>query len=195
MRKKNTSMVSNHTHSMTIQDFSKAQKALMTANVADMVTYTNPFANMKLAIQEEEKGNTMYAKQVDPRSDQQIARDYLIQSLDMEATRKDRAAREAFNLDVGHGLKTFGDLRKAIKEGWVTLDDEYKDVEDKQTLYENPRFLMKVQDPDKLPNREGYDAFRKEMLKAQSDVKDAIIVLGQEKGLEALNEFKAQTFH
>jgi hypothetical protein len=138
----------------------------------------------------QKKETTMYK---DERTEAQQAKDYLISSLDNVIRQKETEAYEAFNLDYC-GPKNFGELRAAVKEGWVQVDPNFKDVADNMPLGRGTDYLL-VRDPAKAPDREGYDAAKKEIRKEASEVKDQIVVMGPEKGLEALNAFKAKTFH
>lgn len=125
---------------------------------------------------------------------EQQAKDYLIGSLDQEMWNKRTREYEAFNLN-GSTPKTFGELREALKKGWVIIPEAYDEYDDDERLLEGPCWIVKIGNPDLKPDQKGYDAAMKQMAIDASDVKDQIIVFGPEKGLEALNTFKAKTYH
>lgn len=133
--------------------------------------------------------------QTDTRTEAQQAKDYLISSLRNWKDKKEVEVAKTFHMHSGNGISSWGDLRKAVKEGWVFIPAEYDGKNDSDTLYDPAQFLLQVQHPDKRPDRKGYDAAVKAIGKAANDVQDQIVVFGPEKGLEALNAFKAQTFH
>lgn len=138
--------------------------------------------------QKQETENTMYN---DERSEVQQQKDYLFKSLDQAMWQKRVSEQEAFNLN-GPKFKTYGDLRAAIKNGWVSVSAEPSDTE---ALRDPVMYLLQVQDPTKLPDQAGYDAAMVQMAIDASAVKDQIVVMGAEKGLDALNGFKAKVYH
>ncbi len=187
---------------MTKFDISKASKAVAKASkvasaknldckvpCASAVPDVWVIPTLAVGNQEKETENTMYN---DERSEAQQAKDYLIKSLDQAIWQKRVSEEEGFNLR-GPKLKTFGDLRAAVKNGWVSVVDSK--ANDDAPLYDAFPFLLTIADPTKLPDHEGYDAAMKQMVLDASDVKDQIVVMGAEKGLEALNAFKAKVYH
>lgn len=156
---------------------------------ADFVIVDDVF----LPNQNQEKANPMGYQERDNRTEAQQAKDYLILSLDHETRAKDRELQDAFHLNH-KGPKTLGELREAIKNGWVSVDKDYEKHADDTHIWSVFDYLV-ISDPAKTPDRDGYKKAVKAMTKAASGVKDQIVVMGAEKGLEALNSFKSQTFH
>lgn len=154
------------------------------------VNFHAELVNMAMAIkQEQEKASTMYK---DERTEAQQAKDYLIKSLDYEIERKVQPMQEAFGL-VEKQVRTIGELKAAEKAGWLRLVIP-SDAKDEARIYSWFDYI-KFSDPKVKPDEEGYKAARKQMKIEASAVKDQIVVMGPEKGLEALNAFKAKTFH
>ncbi len=143
--------------------------------------------------QEAEETAMCYNNKEDLRTEAQQAKDYLIKSLRNESVNKDIALEEAFNLHKRQ-IETMGELREAVKGSWFKVADAYKDYGDGFAIYGIWDFLS-IENPNRKVDDVGYRAARKELTKAESNVKDQIVVFGAEKGLEALNQFKAQTFH
>lgn len=143
-----------------------------------------------IVVQQEPKAKAM---NTDTRTEAQQAKDYLIESLRDATYNKEQETRKAFHIDE-RPIVTLGELRKAVKDGWFNVDKSMKDYGDDFPVYGVWDFIT-IENPEKKQDREGYDAARKEIRKAASDVKDQIVVFGPEKGLEALNAFKAQSFH
>lgn len=132
----------------------------------------------------QEKDETM-----DTRTEAQQAKDYLIKSLDQALWIKRAEAETTFNLH-GQRPKTIKELREGIANGFLSVPEE---LDDKASVYYWTDAVV-WQDPAKKPDRKGYDEAVKQMTADASDVKDQIVVMGAEKGLEALNAFKAKEF-
>lgn len=129
-------------------------------------------------------------KTMDTRTEAQQAKDYLIQSLDVEMFRKREDEYVAFNLRPEHPT-TVGELRAAIKAGWLTVPEDAKD--EKKVYYWGD--YVTYGDPTKKPDQNGFDKAMVQMTADASKVKDQVVVMGAEKGLEALDSFKAKTYH
>jgi hypothetical protein len=154
---------------------------------------STPFHGVSLTdmicVQQETKDTSMYK---DERTEAQQAKDYLIKSLDAAAYHKGNEIREEFNLN-SNPVQTLGELRKAVEGSWLKVDPAFKDYGDAYPVHYMWDFIT-VENPDRKVDREGAEKARKAMIAAQSDVKDQIVVMGPEKGLEALNEFKTKKF-
>lgn len=138
----------------------------------------------------QETGKKMYK---DERTEAQQAKDYLIDSLREVIRSKELEAYKAFNMEYV-GPKNLGDIRQAVKNGWMQVGEQFKELPDSYHVY-GWLDVIEVQDPERKRDPEGYKKAKEAIRKAASDVKDQIVVMGPEKGLEALNAYKAQTFH
>lgn len=146
-----------------------------------------------IVVDPNKKEKKMYNEcKTDQRTEAQQAKDYLIHSLNMVMNQKLGELVYEFGIEQKYP-KTVGELRQAYKDGWLKLNipAEAKDSKRVYSWFDHIRFG----DPTKKRDEEGYDAAVKAVQKAASDVKDQIVVMGPEKGLEALNAFKAETFH
>lgn len=132
----------------------------------------------------------------DERTEAQQARDYLIKSLDREITRKDSQLEKDFYINAPFP-ENLGELRKWVKEGKLGIRKEWDDTPDEYEIDRYDHFVHYItyRDDKRKADNKGYAAARKLMLEAASATKDQIVVFDGAKGLEALNAFKAQTFH
>lgn len=135
--------------------------------------------------QEAEKETAMH-------TEEQRVKDYLIESLDQETSRKRNRLEKAFGVSYERPT-TLGEVREYVKNGWVQVAEGLKDETDDWEVY-NPGSVIQFKNPDRKKDKAGFNAAIKTMTAAQSDVMDEIVVKGPEAGLEALNAFKAQTF-
>lgn len=126
------------------------------------------------------------------RTEAQEQKDYLIRSLNQAIDIQQTNAVYTFNLN-GPKIKTVGDLKAALENGWFQVNGDRKD-DQKLSQWCSIFEYLKLEDPKNPRNEEGYEAALKLISKDAADVKDTIIVLGPEKGLEALNAFKAKTY-
>jgi hypothetical protein len=174
------------TESISKADFCKAKKALLAKN---------PW--VKAVKKEKEKESDMnYTAQVamgDSRTEAQQAKEYLIQSLNGAISTKEQEASKAFNIGR-KAVSTMGDLRKAVAGSWFQVDKRYDEIKDDVEIYYCFDYLT-IKNPEWSEDREAFAEAKKQIRKEASDVKDQIVVMGAEKGLEALNGFKAKTFH
>lgn len=140
--------------------------------------------------QEQETETTMYEQ--DTRTEVQQAKDYLIKSLDQAMHKKEREEVTAYGLE-DKPINTVGELRQAEKDGWLRFNIA-KEIPDTASIYSWYDYVQ-LTDPNRVRDEAGFDKAMKQMKQDASDVKDQIVVMGPEKGLEALNEFKAKSFH
>lgn len=168
-----------------VADYIMPKKKLPTLGDILGCTKAAPILEM---VKQEETETTMC--DFDERTEAQQAKDYLIKSLNQTMWNKRAEAEKTFNLDIQRPA-TVGELREAIKNGFFVVPEKY---EDKHDVYYWSDFIT-YQDPAKTPDPDGYKAALKQIDADASDVKDQIVVFGPEKGLEALNAFKAKTFH
>lgn len=134
------------------------------------------------------------ANAVDPRTEVQQAKDYLILSLNMVIDQQIGKARKDFGLD-GDYPHTIGELKEYIKNGWVSVDKDLgEDFGDDFRFYDVSQVLQ-FKNPEFKTDIKGFNAAEKLIRAEASAVKDQIVVFGAEKGLEALNTFKAKTYH
>jgi len=126
------------------------------------------------------------------RTEAQEAKDYLIRSLDQTLWNKTLEAQKTFGL-VPLYPKNMKELRDFVEKGWIEVTHKDRD-DDADFDWDSPMHYLRFQNPDVKEDQEGYEAAEKQMRKDASDVKDQIIVLGAEKGLEALNAFKAKEY-
>lgn len=139
-------------------------------------------------VKQEEKGTTM-----DTRTEAQQAKDYLINSLRSERQVKIDSEYEGFNLNF-KGPKTLKELRDGLKAGFVALPKNEESWDDDTRVYSWYDYVA-WQDPNKVPDKKGFETAKNLIEKDVSEVQDTIVVFGAEKGLEKLNEFKAKTYH
>lgn len=132
------------------------------------------------------------AMNTDTRTEAQQAKDYLFKSLQSASWDKDNEIAKAFNIN-SRAIETLGELRAAVKGSWFSVSEAYKDYGDNYQVY-YPWDFLEITNPERKIDRDGYHAAQKELKKAESDVKDTIVVHGPEKGLEALNLFKVRNF-
>lgn len=128
---------------------------------------------------------------IDPRTEVQQAKDYLIQSLDDEMHRKIEQSYDTFNLRPNF-INNGKELKEYVAKGWIVVAPSLKDEQDFE--WNSPFNYILFQNPDKMPDQEGFDKAEKQIRKDVSEVKDQIVVFGAEKGLEALNAFKAKQY-
>lgn len=140
-------------------------------------------------IVQETETKKMYTE--DKRTEAQQAKNYLIKSLEKAIWSKEEPLMEAFGLRQKQP-KNIGELKQMFADGWFQLDAGKRD--DSQPIYSWSDYL-KFSDPKVKVDEKGYHEAWKQVTAEASDVKDVIVVLGPEKGLEALNAFKAKTFH
>lgn len=144
-----------------------------------------PGCNVPFDIAKQEKEDTM-----DTRTEAQQAKDYLIKGEEAAMWNQLAKAEDTFNLKTQRPA-TVKELRDAIAKGFLVVDEKY---DDKAGVYYWQDFVEYV-DPAKKPDRAGYNAAEKQIRSDASDVKDQIVVFGPEKGLEALNAFKAKAYN
>lgn len=170
--------------------------AIPCASVFAGFAWANPAPTLgdilSIGMQPQKKEKNMYIEDKDPRTEAQQAKDYLIHSLNIELSRKMQDAVYEFGIEQKYP-KTVGELRQAFKDGWLQLTIK-EDTKDSKRIWSWMDYVT-FENPEKKRDEEGYDAAVKAAQKAASDVKDQIVVMGPEKGLEALNAFKAETFH
>lgn len=130
----------------------------------------------------------------DQRTGAQQAKDYLILSLNQEVETKLAQASKSFGLQ-GDYPRTLADIQKYLDKGWVKIHEHL--VEDYGEDYVPFSMYDAIiwKNPDFKVDKKGFNEAEKSIRKEASDVKDQIVVFGAEKGLEALNAFKAKTFH
>jgi hypothetical protein len=137
--------------------------------------------------------NTFAVNATTAQTPEQDAKLYLIRSLDQAIDTKRNELQEAFGMN-GEYPRTLGDLKKYVESGWVKIakyaEEEY---DDDYRLYSISDYI-EFRNPDFKTDGVGFKKAAKQMTKDASDVKDAIVVFGPEKGLEALNTFKEKTY-
>lgn len=171
-----------HTHGFTVQAPSGAFQGIN----ADWIIIDEISAN-----QNQEKETKMYR---DERTVEQQARDYLIQSLDQTIAKKTSDAMDDYNIATPRP-KTVGELRQWLKDGKVGVHKAYDENDDFEIgRFDRAADFLVFADPKRKKDKPGYDAAEKAIRKDASNVKDVIVVLGPEKGLEALNAFKSKSY-
>lgn len=168
----------------------KAKPVLDCVKTGAIPTNTAPLFLELMGIKKEKETETTMT---DTRTETQQAKDYLIKSLDKAISNKDIEIVNTFNIGR-NAIENFGDLRKFAKDpnAWLKIDIPEKMEDDAKVWYAWD--YMHIENPDRIPDHKGFSAAEKRMRKDASDVKDQIVVMGPEKGLEALNEFKAKEY-
>lgn len=132
--------------------------------------------------------------QVSPETSEQKAQQYLLSSLEQATWDKHAEESKAFYMN-GTSPQTLGELREALKNGWVTVSESHEDDEDDMDLIFGAVSYISIGDPSKKSDPKGYDKARKLIKSDADEVRDQIMVMGSELGLKTLNEFKAKTYH
>lgn len=123
----------------------------------------------------------------------------LTNALDKEVREKAATFREEFNLNAPDSPRTPGEFKQSIADGkfvFIWNGEPMKD--DERMPYVYSEYLV-FRDPDKIPNKEGYDTAICNLRKTKEDYAVKVSVLqNPEDGLKLLEDFKAlptSTFH
>lgn len=142
--------------------------------------------------------STMYYDDEDGccATDSAKAKSYLSSRLYDEYRLKDKELEKAYHIHDDEMPATVKEAVERIKSGKFTPPDEKLDEEKSKESW-NYRWYQHLtwRDPAFPKDKDGYEKAEKVLLAARNETSDIIKVLSEEKGLEALNAFKAKTFH
>jgi len=120
----------------------------------------------------------------------ETAQDHLTERLSIATHDKKAAARKAFGLENDDRPRTPQSFIDRILAGKFVIPEDRKT----QNTYDPTDYII-WRDPAIKKDEVGYQIAEKAIEVASDDVMDIIIVKGNEAGLEAVNAFKAKTFH
>jgi hypothetical protein len=120
----------------------------------------------------------------------ETAQEHLTERLSNAANAKVSAARRAFGLENDDRPRTPQSFIDRILAGKFVIPEDRKN----HNTYDPTDHII-WRDPAIKKDEDGYAAAKTAIDAASDDVMDIIIVKGNEAGLEAVNAFKAKTFH
>lgn len=116
----------------------------------------------------------------------------LTNALDSEVREKASTFRTEFNLDSPDAPKTPGEFKQRIADGKFTFIRGNEPMKDDERMPYGYSEYLTFRDPDKLPDREGYDTALVNLRNTKEDYAVKISVLqNPEDGLKILEDFKA----
>lgn len=152
----------------------------------------------KAAVTKEAPMRAIYAEETISvsRTDTTISKNYLVDRLDAVRYEHDAKFRKEFHIDAPQGPKTLTEALELIKAGKFTAPTKEVDDAKAKTAWDY-RWYRQIdwRDPSEAKDQDGYDKATEAMDKARRDTRDAIMALTPKEGLDALNAFKAMTFH
>jgi len=120
----------------------------------------------------------------------ETAQKHLSDRLDAAIETHIEAAKKAFGLVGDDRPRTPQSIVDRILAGRFVIPEDLKN----SYVYDPAEYIV-WRDPSVKKDEAGFDVAQKKIYGESSDIMDIIIVKGNEAGLEAVNAFKAKTFH
>jgi len=129
-------------------------------------------------------------KETNMHTENDNKRDHLMFRLNRIESNKVCDAERHFGLRDDELPATSKELVKRIQEGKFVLRERLED-----DCYDGPLDNIRWRDPNKVRDKDGYDAFYSKMLKDYADTQDIVAILDPAEGLKAVREFEAKTYN
>lgn len=126
-------------------------------------------------------------------TDLNLARSYLVDRLQQISNEKTSELRKTFRIDAPEAPKTLTEALERIAAGKFTKPAKEEDEAAAKTW--DYRWYRQLDWRTEPADKDGYAKATDALTEARREARDIIKVLPEKDGLEALNAFKAKTFH